>query len=298
MKNIVLFLLVVLAFLLLITFLSNDILLILNKQLSYFSSGLNLLILGKPGRGYLGSENTDSIIVVHYNPDSYKVFLIPIPRDLVIKDEKGNLEKINALYEKRKVKLLLKKAQEFTGFNLKSYFVFDLDLVIRLIDFLGGLEVNLKEPVTDAVTLYTLPAGKQKLNGYLTELVLRSRYHREGDFFRIKNQLAVLEALKEKVTTLSPEEKLQIIKFLEKNKYNWQTNLSLNDIFALTANIKDLNSLKIIPIIIDLHSGFLKSDYFKINNTENVYGIYPIAGIDNYLYLRDFIQSQVKRLKK
>ena len=173
----------------------------------------------------------------------------------------------------------------------------DLNLVTKLVDFLGGLEVELQQPVTDAVTLYTLPAGKQKLNGYLIELVLRSRYHPEGDFFRIKNQLAVIKALKEKIITFSPEEKIQLIKFFEKNKYDWQTNLSSVSVLALATKIKDPAGLEIIPIIIDLHSGLLKSGYFKINGIENVYGIYPAPGIDNYVYLRNFIQSQVNKFK-
>ncbi len=279
-------------------FFNGNLLVIKNQGFFNFSSELNLLVLGKPGPGYIGSENTDSIIVFHYDRNSNQAFFIPIPRDLVVKDEKGNLEKINALYEKGEIKLLLKKAQEFTGFDLKNYFVFDLNLVTKLVDFLNGLEVELKEPVTDAITLYTLPSGKQKLNGYLIELVLRSRYHPEGDFFRIKNQLAVIKALKDKITTLSTEERLQLIKFLEKNKYSWQTNLSSSDVLALATKIKDPVNLKIIPVIVDLHSGFLKSGYFKINGTENVYGIYPSAGIDNFLYLRNFIQSQVNKFQK
>ena len=297
MRFLILLFLPVLIFLIFI-FLSSNILIIQNYNFLGHSSDLNFLILGKPGPGYLGSENTDSIIVLHYDQNKNKIFLIPIPRDLIVRDEDGNLEKINALYEKKKIKLLLKKASEFSGFSLKNYFVFDLNLIIKLIDFLGGIEVNLKEPVTDAVTLYTLSAGKQKLNGYLAELVLRSRYHKEGDFFRIRNQIEVLRGLKERLTKLSSQEKLDLIKFLEKNSYDWETNLKKTEVLALATKIKDLNNLEIVPIIVDLNSGLLKSNYFKIYNTENVYGIYPSAGIDNFSYLRNFIQSQIKNLKQ
>ena len=258
----------------------------------------SLLLLGKPGPGYIGSENTDSIMVIYYSPKVNKVFLIPIPRDLIIKDEKGNLEKINALYEKNEINLLLKKASEYTGLKIKNYVAVDLNLVTSLIDFLGGIEVNLDEPVTDAVTLYTIPAGKQKLNGYLSELVLRSRYHPEGDFFRIRNQIKVISALKEKIASLNTEEKLALVRFIENKKYYWQTNLDKNALLNLGLKINDLNNLQIEPIILTTKNGFLTSGNFNIYNSYNVYGIYPKDGIDNYEKISLYIQSKIKEETK
>ena len=257
-------------------------------------SDFSLLLLGKPGPGYIGSENTDSIMVLYYSEKNNKVYLIPIPRDLIVKDENGNLEKINALYEKKKVNLLLRKAEEFTGLRIKNYLAVDLKLITSLVDFLGGLEIDLDEPVTDAVTLYTLPAGKQKLNGDLIELVLRSRYHPEGDFFRQKNQIKVIIAFKNKINSLGPEEKLSLMKFLESKKYFYQTNMSKQEILGLTMKIKDLKNLEIEPIILSTKNGLLSSGYFDIYNTKNVYGIYPSSGIDNYDKIKLYLQSKIK----
>jgi LCP family protein required for cell wall assembly len=268
---------------------------LINNFSSLFSSGdFSLLLLGKPGPGYIGSENTDSIMVLYYSQKNNKVFLIPIPRDLIVKDENGNLEKINALYEKKKINLLLRKAEEFTGLRIKNYFAVDLKLITSLVDFLGGLEIDLDEPVTDAVTLYTLPAGRQKLNGDLIELVLRSRYHPEGDFFRQKNQVKVIIALKNKINSLSPEEKLSLMKFLESKKYFYQTNMSKQELLSLAMKIKDLKNLEIEPIILSTKNGLLSSGYFNIYNTDNVYGIYPSSGIDNYDKIKIYLQSKIK----
>ncbi len=301
MRKFLFFLIISLIFISLIfIFSSEKVLMMASSNFLNFSdtSQINLLILGKPGPGYIGPENTDSIHVLHYDKNSNQAFLIPIPRDLIVKDEKGNLEKINALYEKKKFDLLFKSISDFSGFKITKYIAVDLTLITKLIDFLGGLEVNLKEPVVDAVTLYTIPAGKQKLDGYLVELVLRSRYHREGDFFRIKNQIEVLRALKEKLINLNTQEKLTLINFLEKNKYYWQTNLTRDELLALVMQIKDPDKIKIVPIIIDLKSGFLSSGYFNIYNTERVYGIYPKTGINNYKYIRTFIQSEIRKSKR
>ena len=292
-KILIAFTFLILIFIVYLYFYEN-VFLISNANFFNLSSDINILILGKPGPGYIGSENTDSIIVFHYDKNSNQVFLIPIPRDLIVKDDQGNLEKINALYEKNKIDLLLKKASQYSGFSIKNYIAVDLNLVIKLVDFLGGVDIYLPEPVTDPITLYTIPAGEHNLNGYLIELVLRSRYHPQGDFFRMKNQIIFLKALKEKILSLDTKGKLELMKFLENNKYYWQTNLSKNELLVLGTTIKDLKSLKITPIIIDLKNGLLTSGYFQIYNSENVYGIYPTAGIDNFNYIRAFIRSQIK----
>jgi LCP family protein required for cell wall assembly len=296
MKRKILILSIFLALILIsIFFLSSQSTFLINNFSFLLSPGdFSLLLLGKPGPGYIGSENTDSIMVLYYSQKNNKVFLIPIPRDLIVKDENGNLEKINALYEKKKINLLLKKAEEFTGLRIKNYFAVDLKLIISLVDFLGGLEVNLDEPVTDAVTLYTIPPGKQKLNGDLIELVLRSRYHPEGDFFRQKNQMKVIIALKNKINSLSPEEKLSLMKFLENKNYLYQTNMSKQELLSLAMKIKDLKNLEFEPMILSTKNGLLSSGYFNIYNTENVYGIYPSSGIDNYDKIRFYFQSKIK----
>jgi LCP family protein required for cell wall assembly len=276
-------------------FLSSQNTFLINNFSSLFSPGdFSLLLLGKPGPGYIGSENTDSIMVLYYSKKNNRVYLIPIPRDLIVKDENGNLEKINALYEKKKINLLLKKAEEFTGLKIRNYLAVDLKLVTSLIDFLGGLEIDLDEPVTDAVTLYTIPQGKQKLNGDLIELVLRSRYHPEGDFFRQKNQVKVIIALKNKINSFSSEEKLSLIKFLESKKHLYQTNMSKQELLNLAMKIKDLKNIEIEPIILSTKNGLLVSGYFNIYNTENVYGLYPSSGIDNYDKIKFYFQSRIK----
>lgn len=274
---------------------SGKILFISKNIFSKTDKDFSLLLLGKPGPGYIGSENTDSIIVVYYNFNKNTLFLIPIPRDLIVYDENGYLRKINSLYPKKEISLLLKKISNFTGLEIKNYIAIDLSLVIKLIDKIGGVEVVLDQPVVDAATLYSIPAGKQNLNGYLAELVLRSRYNHEGDFFRIKNQLKIISALKDKFNNLDLGQKLSLIQFLEENKYHWDSNLNKNEILSFSLKIKDQKDLKIVPIVITLNTGLLVSDYFLLNNGDQMYGIYPNGGIDNFEKIKIYLWSQIKK---
>lgn len=252
------------------------------------------LLLGKPGPGYIGSENTDSLMVVYYNRLKNKIFLIPIPRDLVIKNENGELEKINSLYEEKRIDLLLGKVSAFTGIKVKDYFAVDMELVKKLVDKLGGVEIVLDQPVVDAASLYTLPPGRYKLDGSLVEFILRSRYNSEGDFFRIKNQMKFLQALKDKLLSLNNNEIMELLKFLEANKYYWDSSFDKNTLLLYFLKTKDFRGLQIVPIIVDLKSGLLKSDYFEIYGTPNVSGIYPASGVDKFDSINYYLWSKIK----
>lgn len=297
MKKILFFGLILIFVILVISFfILEDVLLVSKADILSLSSfgDYAFLLLGKPGPGYIGSENTDSLMVVYYNRLKNKIFLIAIPRDLVIKNEKGELEKINSLYKEKKIDLLLNKASAFTGIKLKDYFAVDMELVKKLVDKLGGVEIVLDQPVVDAVSFYTLPAGKYKLDGSLTEFILRSRYNSEGDFFRIKNQMKFLQALKDKLLSLNNNEIIELLKFLEANKFYWDSSFDKNTLLLNFLKTKDLRGLQIIPIIIDLKSGLLNSGYFEIYGTPNVSGIYPTLGIDKFDSINYYLWSKIK----
>ncbi len=266
-----------------------------NSTLNKRTDEINLLFLGKPGPGYIGSENTDTIFVVHFNlKKPQKIYVISIPRDLIVLDEKGNLVKINMLYGKKELNHLLKIVSEYTGLEIKKYVVFDLYLVKTLVDGLGGIEVNLQEPVVEALSLYTIPAGKRILKGDDLEIVLRSRYHPDGDFFRIKNQVKVLEGLKDKLVNIDSKGRIHFLKLILKNKNHWESNLNLEEIYSLVALEKELKQASIEHILFDTKNGFLTSGYFTLENTENVYGIFPKLGINNFSGIKNYLRSKIE----
>ena len=298
-KNILVFLAIFIAFLMamiLLFYYSPKTWLISDINSSFKNDALALLLLGKPGPGYIGSENTDSIMVVYFDFKNNKVFLIPVPRDLIVLDDNKNFVKINSLYPEKKQLLLLKKVSEITGLDIENYIAYDLYLVLKLVDKVGGIEMVIKEPITDAVSYFTISPGKKKIDSYLAELVLRSRFNKDGDFFRIKNQIDFLSALKNKIFSLPVSEKIALLKFLNDNKYHWESNLDKNYFLKLFSKIKDLNNPEIVPILVDLNSGFFSSGYVNIYNNQNVYGIFPKKGVDRYDSIRFYIQSQIKNI--
>jgi LCP family protein required for cell wall assembly len=126
------------------------------------TGNINVLFLGKGGGRHEGPDLTDTIIVASINPDKNTVTLISIPRDLWIPDLAA---KINTAYaygqEKNKQGKVLAKSvvSKVTGKQIDYVLVVDFNAFIKLVDHLGGIDVNVRKTLDD----YKYPiAGKEE----------------------------------------------------------------------------------------------------------------------------------------
>ncbi|MCS7183745.1 MAG: LCP family protein [Patescibacteria group bacterium] len=254
-----------------------------------------VLILGKMGYGYYGGENTDAIFVVYLKNN--RGYIIHIPRDLIVMVDNNETYKINTLYSLKKIDKILFEVSSLTGIKITKYFVFDNYLLKKVVDALGGLDVDLKYPVSDALSGYTLPPGRKKLSGEWVEFVVRSRHYPQGDFTRMKNQFIIINSLKEKINSISLNEFLRLSNLIFQSKNHFETNLDYSEIFKLVSKFKKI-ILK--DIIIDLNSGLWRDDYFqvKLNNHSDyfyVYGLIPKDGIGKYENIRKKIKEEITK---
>lgn len=250
------------------------------------------LFLGKMGYGYQGGENTDSIFVVYLKNN--KAYFIYIPRDLIIKID-NDFYKINSLYSLKKIDQLLLEISKLTGLKIQKYIVFDIHLIKKIVDILGGLEVNLIYSVTDAVSGYTLSAGPKKLNSEWVEFVIRSRYYPQGDFARMKNQFIIIQSLKKRLKNISVSEYLKLTNLIfQSERSHIETNLNYSEILNL---INKLKNAELKDIILDFNSNLWIDDYFqiKINNGNYFYvsGLIPKDGIGKYDQIRERIKKEI-----
>jgi len=258
------------------------------------SSEDSILFLGKMGPGYYGGENTDAIFLVYLKDN--KAYIIHIPRDLIINVD-GGLYKINSLYGLRKTDRLLDEINNITGIRTKYYFVFDSYILRSMIDNIGGLDVELKYPVTDAVSGYTLYPGRYHLSGDWIEWVVRSRYNPEGDFYRMRNQFIILKSLKNQLQMMPKEKIFEILNLINKLKNHYDTNIPPTKIIEFLTKANDIKNSNIKEIIFDFNSGIWQSGYFniKIGGQEfNVYGLIPKDGIGKYYKIRKEIREKTK----
>lgn len=124
-----------------------------NIELKQEKNGnINILLMGIGGGTHDGPNLTDTIIVASINQKENKVNLLSIPRDLWIPDLKS---KINQAYDdgqKKKDKgILLSKAvvQKVTGIQLDYAVVLDFSGFVKLVDYLYGIDVDVKNVLDD-----------------------------------------------------------------------------------------------------------------------------------------------------
>lgn len=124
-----------------------------NIELKKESDGsLNVLLLGIGGGAHEGPDLTDTLIFAHVNPTAKSVELISIPRDLWIPDIS---QRINASYsigqaKDKKGKILARAVvQKVLGKPVDYVFVLDFQGFVKLVDYLGGIDVDVKRDLTD-----------------------------------------------------------------------------------------------------------------------------------------------------
>ncbi len=179
---------------------------------------INILLLGIGGKGHSGGGLTDTIMVASVKPDSNEAALISIPRDLYVKIPGSNqYSKINAVKEfgdssrnltkyKTGSELIKKTVGEITGLNIHYYVQLDFQGFIEIINYLDGVDVNLKKEINDShypdfnngYDPFYISAGRHHLDGAAALKVSRSRHSKKGDFDRVKRQQMIIRAAKQK----------------------------------------------------------------------------------------------------
>lgn len=132
---------------------------------------INILLLGYGGGLHDGTYLTDSLITIHIDPKSQKVFLISIPRDIWVNiptdGTSGTYSKINAAYSigldnatypnKQKEfsgedgggKLAEYVVSHITGLPLDFFISMDFNGFTHTIDTLGGIDLSVEKTFDD-----------------------------------------------------------------------------------------------------------------------------------------------------
>src|SRR5436305_5586404 len=168
---------------------------------------VNVLMLGMGGYENDAPYLTDSIMAVTIDPNSHRVMMASIPRDLVahmnLQTNSGSVwtNKINAAYEVPYTSIICCVAPQYqgrdggghaaehevgkiTGLTFDRYIAIDFKAFRDMVNALGGVDVCLTSPLDD----YTYPnyghgyivlhfkAGCQHLNGEQAPEIARSRH--------------------------------------------------------------------------------------------------------------------------
>ncbi len=199
-----------------------------NDALKTFDNQVNILILGIAGQDHDGPNLSDSIIVANYNLKSNKLTTISIPRDIWSPTLRDKINSAYAYGEAKKANsggFILSKSEvsAIVGIPVHYAAAIDFEKFEELIDFLGGIEVDVQRSFTDnkfpikgketdecsgdmeykcRYETVTFRKGKTVMDGETALKFVRSRYAdgAEGtDFARELRQQKVMTAVKDKV---------------------------------------------------------------------------------------------------
>lgn len=170
---------------------------------------INILFLGMSGIPHPAPFLTDTIILMSIKPSTHQLSLLSLPRDLLVKTPSGLQTKINSLYlmNKKDPSLAMATVSVITGQPIDYYFTFDIGGVEKIVDTLGGLNVLVPDDVNDpafpsdtgGTETFSVEKGWRYFDGATVQKYLRTRHSEGGDFARMRQQQAVVEALRKKI---------------------------------------------------------------------------------------------------
>ena len=161
--------------------------------------GERVVLLGSDARAGEGSRS-DTIMVAKAGGG-----LLAVPRDTLVEIPGVGEDKINAAFANGGPELAVETLEGFTDLPIDDYVVLNFGGVREIVDALGGITVNVEEPIETEQDgeYFSIPAGTQELTGTEALAYVRYRGGPTADIGRIGRQQRFLSALAREVA--SPE---------------------------------------------------------------------------------------------
>lgn len=157
-----------------------------------------MLVLGSDARKGDKASRSDVITLIRVDEKKGTLDLISIPRDTAINMGSHDVQKINAAYAIGGAAYAVQTVSEFAGVPITHFVEVNFEDLIRIVDEIGGITVNLPEGFNELGV--KLDAGTQTLNGEQALAFARERHQfKGGDFSRAQSQRIVMTAIIKKI---------------------------------------------------------------------------------------------------
>ncbi|NLZ48459.1 MAG: LCP family protein [Clostridiales bacterium] len=243
---------------------------------------INILLLGIDARHPEDFARCDTMIVATIDKKHKKLKLSSIMRDMVVTMEgRGTMEglntdRINQSYGYGGAPLTTKVINENFKTNVRDYIKVDFSGMEKVVDVIGGVEVEVKEAEIPVMNNYirelsklqndsnpplVTKAGKQLLNGRQTLGYCRIRYVGNRDFDRTLRQRNVLTEIFNKITKQDVTKMMEIIS--EILPYV-ETSLEKKEIISLAKEItlNGVNKVEQFRLPLEDNVIYIRNEYF------------------------------------
>lgn len=212
---------------------------------------INALVCG------LNENMTDTIIYVRYEPKTGKIGMMSIPRDTSIAGSKPTANasnKLNSVYRGTHTEEFVSQVEKLLDVNIDYYLFFDSEMLISMVDEIGGVEVEVPirmkydDPTQDLHI--DLQPGKQVLNGKQAEQFVRFRKNNDGSGYA-RGDVDRVEAQQEFIksfisTVLKPKNILKIKSLIEIALNQTDTNVTLREALRYSTDITKIDMDNIV----------------------------------------------------
>lgn len=178
----------------------------LAKRVSVTDDSYNIYISGIDITGNIDTvSRSDVNMIVTVNPKTHKILLTSIPRDYLIKLPSANYASDKLTHTGAYgIDDTLGAVEDLLGIDMNYYVKVNYSTVLKLVDSIGGIDVNSDYTFTTSgmKSIYTFNKGMNHLNGKQALAFARERHSfPDGDIQRNKNQQKVMQAVLKKVSS-------------------------------------------------------------------------------------------------
>ncbi len=212
--------------------------------LAWLFGGSRTVLLGSDARADEASRS-DTIVVAKAGGG-----MLAVPRDTLVEIPGVGEDKVNAAFAYGGPDLMVETLEGFTDLQINNYVVVDFGGVEEIVDALGGITINVEEPIEASMEngeVVSLPAGEQTLDGAEALAYVRYRGGPAADIGRVGRQQEFLRAFISEATSPGkwprlPSTTLSVWRNIDTNMNPVQAAF-----FALRMGLSGISSVEIYP---------------------------------------------------
>lgn len=220
---------------------------------------INVLVMGiddnwtNKDMVYTRGARTDTLFAVNLDLRTRKVHMVSIPRDSRVRIAgTGRWGKINGAYATGGAERSRKTVQQFLGVPIDHYVVLKIDATKKLVDSIGGVDLNVEKDMDyddnwGHLHIH-LKKGPQHLDGEAAVGYIRFRHDSDGDFGRIRRQQQLLHTIAKKLK--NPMMMAHMGAVVDAFKQSVTTDLNNGQVFALAQLFKGVDTSQIVSSFI------------------------------------------------
>ncbi|MET8766401.1 LCP family protein [Streptomyces sp. NPDC004658] len=210
---------------------------------------------GKYGKD-VGTERSDTTILLHLAADRHSATAVSLPRDLMVdipscgqKDGRRSdpvFAMFNHAFQVGGSACTIRTVEKLTGIRIDHHVVLDFSGFKEMVDAVDGVQVCLREPVDDKAAKLKLPAGKVTLDGEQALGFVRARKSlgNGSDTERMERQQRFLGALVNKVRSddvlLNPVKLYPVLDAATSSLTTDPELASLRGLYQLVRGVRDI----------------------------------------------------------